>query len=352
MDKGAVFFHHSFSERGFMVSIRELARLCGVTEGTVSRALSSSEKVSEKTRRKVLEAAKKFNYNPNLLARGVFTGKTRTIGMTAYPTVDEFSVKLINGVLSELCRNDYRMMLMPWPDFSSGTPSLIRKFNEYRVDGILITPIIQRDFNEYRLELEKYYGKIMVIDQQLPSARYDFIGFDDTSGTLEAVAHLLRTGCRRIGWVCAYSCESAQRRFEAFRQAMVHHGVPLEESLVLNEPDSRENDFFQEHIRRMIQDARPDAVLAFNDNDAVSVLNIALDLGIRVPDELSIVGFGDLSHCLIVRPALSTVQQDIEGLGRIAVRKLLERIHGNAEGFIPEKTFLETRFVPRGSCRS
>ncbi len=335
-----------------MVSIRELARLCGVTEGTVSRALSSSEKVSEKTRRKVLETAKKFNYNPNLLARGVFTGKTRTIGMTVYPTIDEFCMRLVNGVLSELCRNDYRMMLMPWPDFSSDEPSLVRKFNEYRVDGILITPIIQRDFSEYRLELEKYYGKIMVIDQQLPSARYDFIGFDDSCGTLEAVTHLLRTGCRRIAWgCCGYSCESAQRRFDAFRRALAHHGVPLEEALVLNEPAPRDSGRFAKNIRRMIQSARPDAVLAFNDNDAVSVLNVALDLGIRVPDELSIVGFGDLSHCLIVRPNLATVQQDIEGLGRTAVRRLLERIHGNVEGFIPEKTFLETRFVPRGSCR-
>lgn len=339
-----------------MVSMKDIARLCDVSEATVSKALSGKPGVGEEVRQRVVSAAKRFNYVPNALVKGIQSGFTRTIAVNSSCKYESsFGWQIMKGLDAAIVPKGYSSVLGPLgagSEFETQA-GLIRNFSERWVDGMVMIGHRFDDPMTLR-ELRAFRGVVVVLDQEDPAGEFDFVGSDDRAGAELAAEYLLSLGHRDIAYIGDLRTSTARNRLDGLRTVMAVHGLPLRAEWIC---DVEEDAACTEAARLLGNQERPTAFMCFNDSYALDVVSAAYDTGVRIPEDVSVVGFGNLSFASKVRPTITTVEQHPAKMGefggellikRIEVRKKLGRTE--TDSVKPERITIPCELVLRGSA--
>jgi DNA-binding LacI/PurR family transcriptional regulator len=329
-----------------VISMKQIARLCGVSEAAVSYALRGKPKVNPRTRDRILAVAEKHHYRPNALVRSIQNKCSMTIGVAFNDFGNEYVGYILRGIMEVLHSRRYQVLIIHWETVAGEGPHILREMAERRVDGILMFPHEGTDPRTYLAEMRVFHAPMVLLDRKWPRCRYDMVGSDDRQGGFDLTAHLIALGHRKI----ANLHNTAQSRSEGFRLAMRKYGVPIREEWVVQSPF--EADMCRWTRQWLSAADRPTAIMGFNDEAAMTIFSTAYDLGLRVPQDLSITGFGDLLVGRNLRPRLTTVRQNPMQIGRRAAQLLLQRIeqHPGRDTNMPdepEHILLPTEMVVR-----
>jgi DNA-binding LacI/PurR family transcriptional regulator len=312
-----------------MSSLADIARICGVSVGATSKALSGKAGVSETTRQRILSVAAQHGYRPNRLVHAIQQGKSMTVGLTCNEFRDDFAGRIVEGMLEVLYGAGYDTIIISWDLCVHEGEKVLRTLTERRVDGLLMFPPADQPSRAYLQELQSFRRPIVVVDQTFPGVEeYPFVGSQDHEGGVLATEHLIALGHTRIANIHHRKISTGRARLDGFRGAMERGGLAVREPWMRDiQSYSAEENY--RHARELLSmPDRPTAIVCFNDWVAVEVLAAAQDLGLRVPEDVSVVGFGDLRVSAAIRPRLTTIAQDPIRIGRRAVAHLLEMLRG------------------------
>ncbi|AHF92350.1 transcriptional regulator [Opitutaceae bacterium TAV1] len=312
-----------------MSSLAEISRICGVSLGATSKALSGKPGVSEATRQRILSVATQRNYRPNRLVHAIQSGRSMTVGLTCNDFHSDFSGRIIEGMLAVLYGAEYDAIVINWDLCVHEGEQVLRTFAERRVDGLLMFPPADQPSQAYLQELKNFGRPIVVVDQTFAGCEdYDFVGSQDFEGGVLATEHLLALGHRKIANICHRKTSTGRARLEGFRSAMAGNRVSVNENWI-REVARYGSDEAYRYARELLSGdraERPTAIMGFTDWEALDAMAAAHDAGLRVPEDVSVVGFADLRVSASVRPRLTTVAQDPVEIGRRAAARLVERL--------------------------
>lgn len=332
-----------------MSTIKDVAALAGVSFTTVSHVLNDTRPVSADARRRVLAAVEEIGYLPSAVARSLRKSETKIVGVLVPNVQNPFFAELVCGV-EECCRlAGYSVFLCNSDNDPKRQQQYMRTLLEKRVDGLLLSSAGDDEALARIFKLASVPS--VTVDRLVPGARADRVSVHNQQGAYNAVQHLLELGHRRIACISGPAeFEVARERIEGWRRALQDRGVTPDESLVIESDFSSPGGY--ESARRLLR-AQVDAaspvtgIFASNDMMAIGVLRAAAELGIRVPQQLSVVGFDDIELSRYVFPALTTVGCSIKQLGHEAGRVLIDRIEN--PGAQLKDVLLTPRLVVRES---
>lgn len=341
------------------VTIKDVARHAGLSYAQVSRALNDKYGVGAQTRTRVLKSAQALGYRPNAIARSLITRKTLTIGLIVPDLRNPFFPEVAGAIEAAAEAEGYGVFYSVSDWDPRQEDRYLSLFLERRVDGVVVSPV-RRTHGVARLEVPRTVPAVYVASVP-EGAHHPGVTIDNEKGARLAVAHLLDRGRRRIAFIGARDgSDSSADRFRGYRSALLDARISYDESLVRLGPftpkgaSSSVRSLFRETGRNE-GDAgtpfgaavnRPDAIFAENDVLAVAAIQTLGDLGLRVPEDVSVVGFDNIPIASLHALDLTTVAQPTEEMGRRAVELLIAQMSGRHASRL---TVLEPDLVIRGT---
>lgn len=333
-----------------MATIRDVAKECGVSVATVSFVLNDGPRpVSAETRRRVQEAVHRLNFHPNASARNLARRRTNTIGVlfaqitTPVITINVQSSSILQGVMNAAATTGYNVTLFTqaWRDHERSSAH----YRDRMTDGILlVAPPVGSDVVPALADL-----RIPLVVMWSPSGREDvpFVDVDNARGAELAAEHLLSLGHRRIAHIAGDESQtSAEERRDSFVRALLTAGIVPPADYIL--PGAYYAQAGYEQALRLLRTVpRPTAIFAANDAIAAGVLRAARDQGVRVPQELSVVGFDDNPAVSLISPPLTTIRQPHLEIGETATRLLVARVSGREPTVTAPRTLLAPELIVR-----
>jgi LacI family transcriptional regulator len=343
-------------------TIREVARAAGVGIGTISRVLNSSSQVSWKTRARVLDAIRRLGFRPNAQARRILKQRAEMVCflLSNRDFLHPFHARILQGVES-YASGMKQHVLFAALHYSPRTapekidlPPVLQERG--LIDGVILAgtiyPNLLRRIESIQMPFVALSNNVMGLSNNAMGMddvqQFDQVGFDDFNGTLHATRYLIGKGHSRIVFAGDVSYPWLQRRFEGYRRGM--REKKLKAVLITARNVSSFGDFGQESVGRILsRRSRPTAVVAGNDEIAYGLWRALCRRGVKVPDEISLVGFDDREEAVLMDPPLSTVRVHKEEIGETCMKMLLERLHHPQMAF--SQRVLPTEFLIRGSVR-
>lgn len=330
----------------------DVARLAGVSRTTVSLVLNNVPDIhmSRETRERVQDVARRLNYYPDVSARRLARGKSRTLALVWHRGPDEtyrdsFLPGFLRGITRAAHHFGYHLLFRPMePDEPSR--SYVELARGRYTDGLILSGPRSDDIELVELHQD---GFPLVLHGQFPGTTIPSVDVDNVRGARTAVEHLLSLGHRRIGMITnaplAYT--ASQQRLEGYRQALAQAGIACRQDLIVEGNfDERSG---QVAIGRLVGlTTRPSAVFIASDTVAIGALRTLRDCGLRVPQDMAVVGFDDIAAARYLTPALTTVDVPAFGLGWCAADLLIRIIEGDPPR--QPQVLLETELVVRESC--
>lgn len=299
-------------------TIRNVAERAGVSKSLVSLVMRGSPHVSERRRQAVLQAARELGYRPNAVARSLVEGRTRLIGAIVADLHNPFFAEFLDGLQESLHGAGLRMLVGSgrWdPLFEA---EAVEAFLEMRVDGLVLLSVVPDSLKEAAASVP------VVVVGERDVVGVDIVVDDDELGASLAVDHLVELGHRRIAHIEGARSTTARYRRAGYERAMRRHGLAAE--TVVEPGDFTEDGGYRAARALLRRDPRPTAVFAPNDLVATGALSAADELGMRVPEELSIVGYDNTHLAAIRHISLTSVDQPRRDMGRVAAELLTARI--------------------------
>ena len=326
-------------------TIGQVAISAGVSKATVSRVLTGSAPVREAVRRRVLDAVAELGYQPNAAARSLATGRSHVIGVLVSDIEIPFFTTIARSIQNVAQRSGYLTMVANSDERPAVEDEIARELASRMLDGLIVAPTAgeNRALRELATELP-----IVLIDRLMAGVAIDAVLSDNVGGALAAAGHLLDLGHRRI----AYATEppdktSTLERLAGFRQAYAARGLEHPHHLVW------EVDYHsaaaERALTRRLRRERPTALLAAEGSITLGAVRAASALGLRVPRDLSVLGFDQLDWSSATSPPLTVVNQDAERIGREAANLLLARLAGRRTHAVTVRR-VPTELMTRASC--
>jgi DNA-binding LacI/PurR family transcriptional regulator len=317
---------------GAKVSIKDIARAAGVSHSTVSRSLSDSRLVNPETKARIQQLARQAGYSPHAGARGLVMGRTRTIGVVVTTIADPFAAEVVQGIESAAYQDGYTVILATSGADPEREIAAVNMLRSKRVDGIIITS--SRIGALYRDDLERVGVPVVLVNDHSSQGRqYTFsISVDNSHGGRLATQHLISRGHRRIAHIAGPEGHSSSAdRLAGYLQALAEARLP--EDTVLVQPGDGLAASGKRALDALLgQPSPPTAVFCYNDMTAVGVLLAARERGLRLPRNLSVVGFDDIPFAAYVYPALTTVAQPKFDMGQRALAMVLALVKAGDAG--------------------
>jgi LacI family transcriptional regulator len=328
------------------VTQKKIAQHLGLSPATVSRALADDPRISETTRGKVQAAVKELGYQPNLLAAGLRTGSTGTIGLIVMDITNPFYSELARGVEDCAYAQGFSVILCD----SDGSPEkeamYLGVLLSRRVDGVLMTPI--SGDNERRVVLAERDVPYVLIDAYDATDNASMVTVDHVKGAYVAVRHLLDCGHTRIAFVGGDPrIPPVHMMLTGYRKAFAEAGLKYELSWICEETLEMEGGYLAMH-KLLESRLPPTAALFCSDLTAIAAMRVLEESNIRIPEDFAIVGYDDIRMSTLVKPALTTVAQDKYHLGQISTRILVHEIKCGPD-CIHQQVTLRPRLVVRRS---
>jgi len=328
------------------ITIKDIARELGISPSTVSRALKDHPDISKATRDAVNELAERWNYRPNPIALSLKSGSSKTIGVIIPDVVHYFFSTVISGIEDVLYERDYNMILCQSNEMQEQEVKNIRTLLSSRVDGIMASVSKSTsNFDHYRSIIEKNIP-LVFFDRAVEELDADSVVIDDETGAYKATIHLLRSGKKRIVHLSGpQQLAIARNRLSGYLRAMKEYRLtPEEEDIVKCDDIYSAERIIPEQLKRT---PRPEAFLAVNDLTAAQVLMIVKRHGLKIPQDVAVVGFTNSQIAVLTDPGLTSVDQKGHEMGQIAAQMLLDRIE-NLNIAVQNKV-ISSELVIRGS---
>lgn len=314
-----------------MPNMRDIARLAGVSIGTVSLALRNSERISEATRARIQDIAADYGYIPNRLSQAILSGKSRILGCIIHRQFGPHFARILGGVLEQASRHDHSVMVFQTAETVEAVEVAVRNLLEHRVEGItLMIPAITEAIHTKALLATRSAGVYLVAIAEVSSlAPGDLVICNIEAFARLMIDHIWTLGHRQVAFLGHQHPVTVEYRLPVYLRIMKQYGLPTDRvALVTNQ---------QEGVNVMAgwlhERSRPTAVITDDDSFATTLMQSAGSLGVRIPEDLSVMGTGNFHHAFIY-PLVSTVEKHPVALGHEAVNLLIRRIQ---DGMPPEE---------------
>ena len=327
-------------------TIRDIADLAGVSIATVSRVLNDRPDVSPETRETVLQVVREHGFSTNRGARGLSSGRTGMIGLTLPLVADAYFGPILSGAAEALYERDLRIVLAATLHEHDREVSLVERLMRGTTDGAIL--MLPEESEAELVSLQQQGFPFVVVDpREPPPEGIPCVAAMHAAGAKQATEHLLGLGHRRIGAIAGSpGWYATEERLAGFRAALAGAGILLDPELVVHSDWRLPWGTAAAHRLLELPDP-PTAIFGFNDNVAIGAFHAAYERGLRVPDDLSVVGFDDTNQAVIVTPRLTSVAQPLAELGRMGVSLLVRLLEGQRLDAM--RIELATRLVVRDS---
>ena len=332
-------------------NIYEIAKDAGVSIATVSRVINNSGSVSEKSRKKVMDAIQRLNYVPNGNARSLSTSTSTAVGVVIPDINNPFFSLLLQGITKAADEQGFQISFFNTDENREREHRVLLSIREQRLRGIIVTPVSESDpiTTERLLEFENHGIPVVLLDRELDSDFFDRVVTDDERGVYEAVSELIRIGHQRIAIITGpEDSRPGRERFTGYLRAMKEHGLPLNQDLI------REGDFmveraYEQTISLMSLPQPPTAIFSSNNMTTYGCLRAFSELGLKAGADISLIGFDDIDALGWLNYKVSVVSRAVPEMGEQAMRLLLQRFQTARDGREGTRTCLPTELILRGS---
>jgi LacI family transcriptional regulator len=307
------------------VRLKDIARELGVSTVTVSKVLRGNHDVGAETRARVLKRMRELNYQPNMLARGLASGRTYTVGLVVPDLVHPFFAEFARSLSGTLRTGNRALVLASSEDDPQVEMQEIRTLLNRGVDVLIIASCQANLRNFY--ELGDTRTPYLLFDRNFPHLAANFVGSDDLRVGQLATEHLLGLGRTRIAHLGGKRTSTSFDRLRGYRLALEAAGMRYEESLVLSREKVEETGDvigFQLMQELLTRNPRPDAVFCYNDLTAIGAIEAILSSGLRVPEDIAVIGCGNMRYAKYLRVPLSSIDHHTAALGEFAGQMALE----------------------------
>lgn len=331
-----------------MANIREVARKAGVSVATVSRVLNHPERVSPKTREQIDQVMRELNFSPNVFARSLNLKRSNSIALVIPDIVNPQYMELARGVEQETHEKGYNLLLCNTEKNREKEQSYIRMLIEKKIDGIILafTLLRKEDFESIGQKgIPLVLSGRNVIDKSISSVYSDFC-----EGAQLAVAHLINLGFKRIAYIGGNVNQLENReKARGYSNALVEAGLKIRNDLIFPGHDDIESGYLAA-LKLLECNPLPDALFVANDLMAIGALDALKNRGIKVPGDISVIGYDNIQMAALVEPKLTTVSWPVHKMGLISARILIEEVESEPEQVKTQNVFLNPRLKIRKSC--
>lgn len=331
------------------ITIKDIAKALEISPSTVSRALQNHPDISKNTIALVQAYAKEHNYRPNPIALSLKMQRTNIIGVMVPEMVHNFFSTVVAGIEDVATEKGYNVLLCQTSESYKKEIKSLETLMTAHASGIICSVAKETtDFSHFKNILEDNTA-LVFYDRICPNLETDSVSTDDYTGAYNAVSHLIRTGCRRIAFYGAPEhLKISQDRKRGYIDALKDNGISLDESLIL-ECDNRVN-AMEITPSILSRGNAPDAFFAVNDSTASGIIVAAKKLGKRIPQDISVCGFGDGTVAQVSNPTITTVEQNGYKMGAEACQLLINRIENKGQTPFVQKV-VPTKLIIRESSR-
>jgi LacI family transcriptional regulator len=333
------------------VTIKDIARIAKVSPSTVSLVMNDKPGVHEETRYRVHKIAKALNYRPNLVARSLVKGRSHAIAMLITSTLNPIFPEMAAGMDDVLRKHGYSLSIISTHGDDELEALEIEKIRARGIDGIITSDALIDDENVKEL-VKSGYPVVSILRRVYGCDELDFVVVDGIKGGYMAVEHLVRLGHIRIGLINGpLNTSTGMERAEGAIRAFEDYGVQVREEIV------HQGDFFKDsgyvgaiRFLRLNSKARPTAIFAGNDEMALGAFEAIWEAGLKVPDDIALVGFNNVGTTALRSIEITTVSQNKQEMGRLGAKRLIDKIEKNRGYKKPCHIVLEPRLIIRKSC--
>jgi DNA-binding LacI/PurR family transcriptional regulator len=332
-------------------TIIDIAKSVGVSNSTVSRALHGHEDINPETRKAVLDAAARMDYQPNQLAHNLVMSKTNTIGMIVPEFHNPFFPNVIMGAHDVLTSKGYNLTIMQSNESYTVEVSNTRAMLANRIDGLLISLTQETNSFEHLQVFEKRGIPLILFNRVSDDVKAPKVVVNDYEASFKAVEHLILNGYERIAHLGGpLNLLVSRERLRGYEAALKKYGKPIERELVIQGMLSQQKArIYSKYLLDL--ENRPDAIFAVNDSSAIEIMLMAMEKGISIPDDLGVVGFSDNAESAYIGPGLTTVRQPTIQMGVTVAEWILQLVDDEEDRVDYEKKILQTELIVRGSSR-
>lgn len=317
------------SKRAKPISIKDIARRANVSHSTVSRALSNNPRVKSETMEKIRQIAEESGYRGSAIARSLATRRTKTVGVVVTTIADPFAAGVVSGIEEVAGNHGYSVFLANSNADPDREIRVVHTFEDRRVDGIIVTA--SRVGALHVPMLSRMLVPIVLLNNQHPSQFVHSIMIENAMPSLEATRYLIGLGHRRIAYIGDRNGSTSDtERFGGYRLALDGAELPFMPELVVYGDGSPEGGMEATAQLLALAPDRPTAIFCYDDMTALGAVRQARALGLGVPEDLSVIGFDDLSIVQYTDPPLTTIRQPMSDMGRLAMETVLDIIGGSS----------------------
>jgi LacI family transcriptional regulator len=307
--------------------MKDIAKDLGISQATVSKVLREHPDIGEKTRQRVMQRIKELDYQPNPLARSLVTGRSYLIGLIAPSLLHPFFAEIARALSSAIRDKGYSLIVSSSEEDPELENEEISRLLGRRLDALVIAS--SGSSIEQLQRMESRAQPFVLIDRDLSGLAANFVGIDDKKAGRLATEHLIDMGCRRIAHIRGQDNSTGVGRFEGYKQALRERGIAFSEDYVVRRSyvDTETTRQGMEAMRLLLERSpRPDGVFCFNDPLAIGAMSTILEAGLRIPEDIALIGCGNLPINDCLRVPLSSIDQQSQQIGQRAAELVLSLI--------------------------
>ncbi|WP_051935688.1 LacI family DNA-binding transcriptional regulator [Deinococcus sp. YIM 77859] len=331
--------------RSTPVTLADVANLAGVSKMTVSKVVNKRPGISEATRQRVLQVIEELGYTAHPSARALAGGRTNTLGIVVPSIGPQYISEVVRGADLVAYEAGMDLLISTTQEDTSHERQNVGRLSRGLVDGLLM--VLPRSLDRYADTLKQAQVPVVVVASANTSMPFPLVDADHYRGTRQAVAHLVELGHRRIAFIAGRRDTTASlERFRGYREGLLTAGLPFDPLLVQPGEYTQPGGFAAAQALLELPHP-PTAIFAANDVSAFGAMEAVKDRGLRVPNDVSVIGFDDIPQANQVHPALTTVRQPLVEMGTAGTRQLLNLLHG--VGPVTDRLVLPTELIVRAS---
>ncbi len=330
--------------------MKDIAYDLGLSVVTVSKVLRDHPDIGEETRERVLRRVRELNYEPNIMARSLVTGRSFLVGLIVPDLLHPFFAQVAKALSSTIRGKGYSLIVSSSEEDPEIEASEIRHLRARRLDAIVLASTSNKGAELASLMEDDVF---ILIDRDIPGLNANFIGVDDTAAGRLATEHLVDAGCRRIAHIRGRENSTGMHRLEGYRQTLKARGLKYDKDLVIGRSrvDTQSMEEGAEAMRLLLErKPRPDGVFCYNDPLAIGAMQSILEAGLRIPEDIALIGCGNLLYDESLRVPLSSIDQSSAQIGQRAGDVVLSII-GAKRRPLPTRVILDPALVVRASTQ-
>lgn len=333
-------------------TLKQISKDLGISVSTVSKALSDSHEISEPTKIRVQEYAKLQNYKPNSMAKNLKNQRTNTIAVIIPNILNPFFAKVFSGIEKAANAKGYNVITYISNESLSKEKQAMDLLSNGTVDGFILSVSEEsqaKNVSSHFKEILREGLPIVMFDRIMEDVNCDKVIVDDFESSVEAVNHLLKLGCKKVALLsCIDNLSVGKHRALGYERALQDNKISINEKYIII-TDSQED--FDARLEKLLASKEVDGILAVDEHSSTMAMKIAIQKGIKIPEELCVIGFADGVWSRRLTPSLSTISQHGPEIGEEAAKLLIEKLERKQETPTYRTTVVKTELRQRDSTR-